>query len=73
MNALEDYVHKIQWEDFDRVFEELKEWYTVEEAVAWLTTPQLLLDGKRPIDSIVLGSVESVLKVLRTMDEGVYI
>jgi uncharacterized protein (DUF2384 family) len=50
----------------------LSELYEPAEIEVWLKTPQLLLDGSRPLDLIKAGRESEVISVLRSLLEGTY-
>lgn len=58
--------------DLRYIVDRLAEFYSPEETRAWLYSRHKLLDDSRAIDLIHDGKVESVLAVIRSLDEGAY-
>lgn len=47
--------------------------YTDQEFAIWLTSPQPLLDNWTPIQLIGCGKGDELLRVMKALDDGVYI
>lgn len=50
----------------------LTELYGDGDAYRWLTTPQNLLDNRKPLHVIADGGIADVLLLLRQIDEGTF-
>lgn len=53
--------------------ERLAEFYEPDEIEVWMTSPQVLLEGARACDLIRDGQIERVDRVLRQLEDGVYL
>jgi hypothetical protein len=51
----------------------LLRFYDYDGAMAWLNTPQKVLDGAVPSNLIAMGRRDEVLSALRLLDESAYL
>jgi uncharacterized protein (DUF2384 family) len=59
--------------DLDYVVERLADLYEPDEARVWLFSRQKVLDGKIPSELIQRGHADTVIKIIRQIEEGVYV
>ena len=59
--------------DLEYVVERLADLYEPDEARLWLFSRQKLLNGKIPAELIQQGHTDEVIKLIRQIEEGVYV
>lgn len=60
-------------DELEEIIAALADFYAAKEARQWLQSPQALLSGARPVDLVRAGQGGDVLRLVRQMQDAVYL
>lgn len=64
--------HEAYLANVERVKRELREFYTDDEVLEWLGTPQRLLGGESPHGKLLRGDIDSALAIIHQLKDGAF-